>query len=216
MCQNPIREKIPGKLLLRRTSLNFNNVKFETSFGVSSQLPVSDLPEIAFAGRSNVGKSSMINRIFNRKSLARVSGMPGKTVTINFFALEGVRFADLPGYGYAKVSKSEKTRWAKLMESYFTTGRNLRLIFLLLDIRHPPSKDDLTMLNFLRESGYDFHLVLTKADKLSKTQLANRLEELPFEIPEGKGLRLIPFSAKTGRGVEELHRIIQNYQEGNI
>ncbi|MCL2856840.1 MAG: ribosome biogenesis GTP-binding protein YihA/YsxC [Oscillospiraceae bacterium] len=194
--------------------MNFHNVEFESSFGISSQLPPSDKPEIAFCGRSNVGKSSMINKIFNRKSLARVSSMPGKTVTINFFTLEGVRFADLPGYGYAKVSKSEKARWGKLMEYYFTSERNLWLCFLLLDIRHPPSKDDLTMLSFLRESGNPFTIVLTKADKLSKKELAARLEAFPQEI-EGDE-HLTPFSSKTGQGVEQLHEIIIQAASGNI
>ena len=190
--------------------MNFHNIQFETSFGVRGQLPPSDLPEIAFCGRSNVGKSSMINKIFNRKALARVSSMPGKTVTINFFTLEGVRFADLPGYGYAKVAKTEKARWADLMEGYFTSGRNLRLVFLLLDIRHPPSKDDQTMLRFLLESGYPFHVVLTKADKLGKTRLQQRLAAFPGEIPDAVGLTLTPFSSKTGQGVGELHGIIES------
>lgn len=190
--------------------MNFHNIKFEASFGQPRQLPFSDLPEIAFCGRSNVGKSSTINKIFNRKSLARVSQMPGKTVTINFFSLEGVRFADLPGYGYAKVSKSEKARWGELMEAYFTSQRNLRLVFLLLDVRHPPSVDDLTMLNFLRESGYPFTVILTKADKLRPRQLTERLEAFRAgEIPEAEGLRLTPMSAKTGQGIEELHEIIR-------
>jgi len=194
--------------------MNFHNVEFESSFGVSSQLPVSDKPEIAFCGRSNVGKSSMINKIFNRKSLARVSSMPGKTVTINFFTLEGVRFADLPGYGYAKVAKTEKARWGKLMEHYFSSERNLRLCFLLLDIRHPPSKDDLVMLGFLRESGQPFTIVLTKADKLSKKELAARLEAFPQEI--GGSENLAPFSSKTGQGVEQLHEIIVRVANSGI
>lgn len=190
--------------------MNWSSVEFEASFGLSSQLPPSDLPEIAFCGRSNVGKSSMINKLFGRKAVARVSSMPGKTVTVNFFTLEGVRFADLPGYGYAKVSKSEKARWAKLMEHYFTSQRNLLLIFLLLDIRHPPSADDVTMLQFLWESGYDFQIVLTKADKLKSAALKARLEAFPEEI-EGAAhsLNLTPFSSKTGQGVEQLRDIIK-------
>ena len=195
--------------------MNLHNIKFEASFGLRGQLPPSDLPEIAFSGRSNVGKSSTINKIFNRKSLARVSSMPGKTVTINFFSLEGVRFADLPGYGYAKVSKSEKARWADLMEAYFTSGRNLRLVFLLLDIRHPPSADDLVMLNFLRESGYPFSIILTKADKLSKTKQQERTDAFyAGEIPGAEGLRLTPVSAKTGQGIAELHGIIERVASG--
>ena len=189
--------------------MNFHNVQFEASFGLRTQLPPSDLPEIAFCGRSNVGKSSTINKIFNRKALARVSSMPGKTITINFFTLEGVRFADLPGYGYAKVAKTEKARWAELMEYYFTSGRNLRLIFLLIDMRHPPSKDDLVMLNFLRESGYQFNIILTKADKLSKAKQQARLISFSEEIPDAAGLHLTPFSAKTGQGLAELHTIIK-------
>ncbi|MGI6403017.1 MAG: ribosome biogenesis GTP-binding protein YihA/YsxC [Oscillospiraceae bacterium] len=189
--------------------MNFHNIQFEASYGTASQLPPSDLPEIAFCGRSNVGKSSMINKIFNRKSLARVSSVPGKTVTINFFRLDEVRFADLPGYGYAKVSRSEKARWSDLMEGYFNSGRNLKIIFLLMDIRHPPSDNDLIMLEFLRSSGYSFTIVLTKADKLSRAKQQARLMEFSQEIPDASGLQLIAFSAKTGQGVDELHTIIE-------
>ena len=189
--------------------MNFHNIKFEASFGLPHQLPPSDLPEIAFCGRSNVGKSSMLNKIFNRKALARVSGMPGKTATVNFFLLEGVRFADLPGYGYAKVSKTEKARWAKLMEGYFGSGRSLRLVFLLLDIRHPPSGDDLIMLDFLRRSGYPFTIILTKADKLNKTRRQARMLEFLDELPGAAELTLTPFSAKTGQGAEEIIEIIK-------
>ena len=189
--------------------MNFHNVKFETSFGMRSQLPTSDLPEIAFCGRSNVGKSSAINKIFNRKALARVSSMPGKTITINFFSVEGVRFADLPGYGYAKVAKSEKARWGDLMDGYFTSGRNLRLVFLLLDIRHTPSKDDMIMLHFLRESGIPFKIILTKADKLSAAKQQERLIAFLGEIPNSAGLHFTPFSSKTGQGLAEIHAIIE-------
>ena len=189
--------------------MNFHNVEFETSFGSPAQLQPSTLMEIAFAGRSNVGKSSMINKIFNRKALARVSSMPGKTVTINFFRLENVRFADLPGYGYAKVAKTEKARWGKLMEAYFTTGRDLRLVFLLIDIRHPPSKDDLTMLNFLIEEEFPFAVVLTKKDKLSARRLAERMEAFSREIPYADEITMIPFSSETGEGVDEIKMIIE-------
>ena len=136
--------------------MNFHNVVFETSFGRFDQLPKSDLVEIAFAGRSNVGKSSMINKVFNRKQLARVSAVPGKTATINFFRLESVRFVDLPGYGYAKVAKGEKERWAKLIDGYFRSGRNIGLVFQLVDIRHKPSQDDLQMIDFLIENEFPF------------------------------------------------------------
>lgn len=189
--------------------MNFHNVVFETSFGRFDQLPKSDLVEIAFAGRSNVGKSSMINKVFNRKQLARVSAVPGKTATINFFRLENVRFADLPGYGYAKVAKGEKERWAKLIDGYFRSGRNIGLVFQLVDIRHKPSQDDLQMIDFLIENEFPFVLILTKKDKLTKTQLAERLEALQTEIPCADQITMIPFSSEKGDGVEEVKAIIE-------
>lgn len=189
--------------------MNFHNVQFESSYGHLHQMPESTLPEIVFSGRSNVGKSSMINKIFNRKQLARVSSSPGKTVTINFFRLEDIRFADLPGYGYAKVSKTEKERWSKLMEGYFNSGRDIVLVFQLVDMRHPPTKDDLTMINFLIENEMPFVIILTKQDKLSQKQAAERLSALQNEIPYADQITMIPFSSETGYGVEEIHGIIE-------
>ena len=189
--------------------MNFHNIAFESSYGRFDQLHPSDVAEIAFAGRSNVGKSSMINKIFNRKQLARVSAMPGKTVTINFFRLENVRFADLPGYGYAKVAKSEKQRWAQLIEGYFNDGRNIQLVFQLVDMRHPPTADDLQMIDYLIEHEFPFVVVLTKRDKLSKKQQADRLAALQQEIPYADQITMIPFSAETGEGVEEIRSIIE-------
>ena len=148
--------------------MNYNNIVFESSFGVSNQLPPSNLPEICFSGRSNVGKSSLINKLVGRKALARVSTKPGKTVTINFFKAGDTRLADLPGYGYAKVSFSEKERWGELMEHYFASSRNIKLVVQLVDMRHPPTKDDLMMMEFLQSTGYEFIVVMTKADKLKK------------------------------------------------
>lgn len=188
--------------------MNYHNVQFETSFGISSQLPPSDLPEIAFAGRSNVGKSSMINKLFNRKQLARVSSVPGKTSTINFFRADGLRFADLPGYGYAKVSKSEKKRWGELIEGYFALERNLQLVFLLLDMRHPPTADDLTMVNFLIDHELPFAVILTKKDKLSQKQHKERLSLLKTELPYADQITAIPFSSQTGEGVDEVKAVI--------
>ena len=188
--------------------MNFHNIVFETSFATSDALPESDLLEIAFAGRSNVGKSSMINKIFNRKNLARVSSMPGKTATINFFRLENIRFVDLPGYGYAKVSKSEKLRWAELMEGYFNTDRDIALVVQLVDFRHPPTKDDLSMIEFLIEMEFPFIVVLTKADKLSAKQRRERIESLKTEIPYFEDITVVEFSSETGEGVEELKDII--------
>ena len=148
--------------------MDFAKIQFETSFGSVSQLPESDLPEVAVSGRSNVGKSSLINRLFARKNLARVSATPGKTATINFFTDGSARIVDLPGYGYAKVSKGEIHRWAELIEGYFADDRRLELVFQLIDMRHPPTKDDLQMIDFLIEQELPFVIVLTKKDKLSK------------------------------------------------
>ena len=189
--------------------MNFNKAEFFKSFGEFKQLPQSDRTEIAFAGRSNVGKSSLINKIFNRKSLARVSSVPGKTATINFYSLENIFIVDLPGYGYAKVAKSEKQRWAGLIDGYFNADRRLKLTFLLIDMRHPPSKDDLMMIDFLIETEQPFVIVLTKSDKLSKKQQSERLDGFMKEIPCAEDIKFIPFSSQTGEGVEEIRSIIE-------
>lgn len=188
--------------------MNYHNVTFETSFGTSEQLPQSNLPEIAFAGRSNVGKSSMINKVFNRKQLARVSSMPGKTITINFFRADGIRFADLPGYGYAKVSKSEKQRWSELIEGYFEQDRNLQMVFQLIDMRHKPTADDLLMVQFLIDHEFPFVIILTKKDKLSHKQQKERLDALQTELPCAEQIMMIPFSAEKGDGVAEVKAVI--------
>jgi len=189
--------------------VNYNNVVFETSFGRIDQLPKSDMIELVFAGRSNVGKSSLINKFFNRKNLARVSAVPGKTQTINFFRLENVRFADLPGYGYAKVAKDNKAKWSNLIGGYFAAGRRIELVFQLIDMRHPPTKDDLQMINYLIENEFPFVIVLTKQDKLSKKQQAERLAALQKEIPYADQIQMIPFSAETGYGVDVLRGIVE-------
>ena len=189
--------------------MNFNKAEFFKSYGEFKQLLQSDRIEIAFAGRSNVGKSSLINKIFNRKSLARVSSVPGKTATINFYSLENIYIVDLPGYGYAKVAKSEKQRWAGLIDGYFNAERKLELTFLLIDMRHPPSKDDLMMLDFLIETEQPFVIVLTKSDKLSKKQQAERMEGFMKEIPYADEITFIPFSSQTGEGVEDVRGIIE-------
>ncbi len=196
--------------------MNYHNVVFETSFGKASQLTQSDLVEIAFAGRSNVGKSSLINKIFNRRALARVSAVPGKTATINFFRLENVRFADLPGYGYAKVSHGEKERWGDLIETYFNSERRIGLVFQLIDMRHAPTKDDLMMVDFLIENEFPFVVVLTKKDKLSKKQQEERLRALQTELPCADQIHIVPFSAMNGDGVEELRAIIDEISQENL
>lgn len=193
--------------------MNFHNIEFETSYATSGSLPESNYMEIAFAGRSNVGKSSMINKIFNRKNLARVSSMPGKTATINFFKLENIRFVDLPGYGYAKVSKSEKMRWAELMEGYFNSERDIALVMQLVDYRHPPTKDDLSMIEYLIEMQFPFIIVLTKADKLSSKQRRERLEALRTEIPCFEDITIVEFSSETGEGVDKIKEIVTSISE---
>lgn len=190
--------------------MNINNVKFETSFGISSQLKESDMPEIVFSGKSNVGKSSLINKFFNRKNLARVSGVPGKTTTINFFICDNVRFADLPGYGYAKRSDSERRRWGELMEGYFAAGRDIRLVIQLLDIRHDPTADDMTMLDFLTRTGYPFICVLTKADKLKPKERAERSKAFSENKWLENASAVIEASAVTGEGIEKIMEKILN------
>ena len=191
--------------------MNYNKVEFEAAFGTLKQIPQSDLPEIVFAGRSNVGKSSMLNRIFNRKNLARVSSMPGKTITINFFKVEGVRIVDLPGYGYAKVAKGEKRRWAEMMEGYFQSPRNIKLVVQLVDMRHKPSEDDYIMMRFLQDAGLPFIVAATKSDKLNKTQYNERKNALREELAEfGDNITILPFSSEKGEGTEELKKIIES------
>ncbi len=189
--------------------VKYESAQFETSFGVSAQLEQSDMPEIAFAGKSNVGKSSLLNKILNRKSLAKVSSVPGKTVTINFFKLNCCRFVDLPGYGYAKVSRDEKLRWADLMESYFKTGRDIRLVVQLLDMRHKPTQDDLDMIDFLVQTGYNFIVVLTKCDKLNKKETAQMLDLISGEVKKYGDIPVIPFSSLKGDGVSQVREQIE-------
>lgn len=188
--------------------MNYSKAEFYASYGKFSQIPLCDRIEIAFAGRSNVGKSTLINKIFNRKNLARVSSVPGKTATINFYSLENIYFADLPGYGYAKVSKSEKERWSELIEGYLNSDRDIRLVFSLIDMRHPPTADDIHMINYLIESELPFVIVLTKADKLKKTEREKRMEALKTEIPYYDQIHIVPFSSMTFEGVEEIRSII--------
>ncbi|MBR4241553.1 MAG: YihA family ribosome biogenesis GTP-binding protein [Eubacterium sp.] len=189
--------------------MNYNKAFFEKAYGISSQLEPSDSVEIAFAGRSNVGKSSLLNKIFNRKSLARVSSVPGKTITINFYDVDSVKFVDLPGYGYAKISKEEKERFGELMEGYFKSGRNIKLVVQLVDMRHKPSNDDFGMLDFMKEMNIPFIIVMTKADKLNKTQFKQRLEESKKEFEEYENAKLIPFSSQNGLGLNEVKSEIE-------
>ena len=192
--------------------MDTNNVKFVMSCGVSSQLPDSLFPEVVFSGRSNVGKSSLINKITNRRNLARVSATPGKTATINFFSLKDFMLVDLPGYGYAKVSPAEKERWAELVEGYFAADRNFAVVVQICDIRHKPSPDDLQMINYLSELKFPFVVVLTKKDKLNKTELAKQMEYYS-DLLAPYNADFVAFSALNGDGTEEVRDIIDKYLE---
>ncbi len=190
--------------------MNFNNAQFERAFGLLSQLGESDLPEICFSGRSNVGKSSLINKVLGRKSIARVSSKPGKTVTINFYKVENVRLVDLPGYGYAKVAYSEKERWSELMEGYFGSGRNIKKVFQLIDMRHPATDFDLSMLDYLSQMEIPYAVILTKADKLNKSETEKRLSLIREELGDfAIDCEIIPFSVQKNIGVEKVREIIE-------
>lgn len=188
--------------------MNFNNVRFERSFGTSAQLTPSTAPEVAFSGRSNVGKSSLLNKLFNRKGLAKVSQTPGKTATINFYDVDGADFVDLPGYGYAKVSKSEKGRWSELIEGYFNQARVFALVVALVDIRHEAMPLDVHMIDFLRESGLPFAVVLTKADKLSKQQIMKQTAAIRKQLKLPKDVPFLATSAEKGTGIDDLRKLI--------
>ena len=191
-------------------AVNYNNAFFEKAFGRPEQLEVSDIPEFCFCGRSNVGKSTLINKILGRKSIARVSSKPGKTVTVNFFRVENIRLVDLPGYGYAKVPFSEKDRWSELMEAYFGTERNIRMVFQLIDMRHPATEFDLTMLEFMRHNKIPYTVVLTKSDKLNKTETAERLSLIRDELGVfAENTEIITFSANKSEDAEKLREIIE-------
>ena len=191
--------------------MNFNEVSFEFAAGTVDQLPESDMPEVVFSGHSNVGKSSLINKLVQRKALARVSAQPGKTATINFYRLQEFRMVDLPGYGYAKVSKAEKARWASLVEGYLSAQRNIKLIVQIIDIRHKPTKDDYDMISFLYNANAPFVIVLTKKDKLKKTAYKKRIDEVVDELQDYEGVELIPFSAVTGEGLDDIKEVIEDY-----
>ena len=192
--------------------MRYDKAEFKAAYGTFGQLPPSDLPEIAFAGRSNVGKSSLLNKLFGRKNLARVSSVPGKTITINFYQVDEYNFVDLPGYGYAKVAKTEKDRWAEMMEGYFNSDRNIKLVVQLVDMRHPPTKDDIMMMEFLQASGYEFIVVMTKADKLKKKKDYNeRIEKSKQEMSFVPEERIIPFSSENGQGLDIVKKYIEEY-----
>jgi GTP-binding protein len=193
--------------------MNFQNVEFLASYLQYDDLPPPESPEIVFSGHSNVGKSSLINKIFGRKSLARVSATPGKTTAINFFKCGKLIFADLPGYGYAKAPKFEQNRWKKLINGYLHSDREIALILQLIDIRHKPTAEDIKMIDWLIESETPFMIIFTKADKLSKAQRAERMKLFETEIPQFEDIKKIEFSVVTGQGAEELREILSEMEE---
>ena len=190
--------------------MNYNHAVFEAAYGTSKQLPKAEHVEFAFAGHSNVGKSSLMNAIFGRKALARVSSQPGKTVTVNFYDVDGVKFVDLPGYGYAKVSQSDKKRWADLVEGYLMSDRDIRLIIQLVDSRHAPTKDDIHMIDFMIDNEMPFIIALTKCDKLNKTERKKREEAFLNEIPCFDQITSIWTSTTTFEGINDLKEIFED------
>ena len=195
--------------------MNYNNTVFEISVADNKAFPKMTLPEVCFSGHSNVGKSSLINKLVGRKSLARTSNKPGKTRVINFFRCDKVRFADLPGYGFAKVSKEERMRWGELMESYFAS-RDISLVFQLIDARHKPTDDDIDMLHYLCDSNLPFVIVLTKCDKLNKTEREESFKLIMDSISfVGDDTVVIPFSSITGEGVDTMRSILEEIAENS-
>lgn len=188
--------------------MNLNNVEFLISAARSADFPGNRLPEIAFAGKSNVGKSSVINRLLNRKNFARVGEKPGKTIHVNYFTVDkSCYFVDLPGYGYAQVSQAEKARWGKLMEEYFAADR-IDLGIMIVDCRHAPTNNDITMARWFLDSGCPFVVVANKLDKVKKSQIAGNLQVIREDLELPEDCPVIPFSAEKGDGKEELLRLI--------
>ena len=186
------------------------NVNLETVCGITSVLPDNTMPEIAFAGKSNVGKSSLINALMNRKSYARISATPGKTQTINFYNIkEELYLVDLPGYGYAKVSEQEKARWGQLIERYLHGSRQLRAVFLLIDIRHEPSANDKMMYKWIVEQGFNPIIIATKLDKIKRSQVAKQLKIVKEGLGLVPGTTMIPFSATTKQGRDEIWELVE-------
>ena len=185
-------------------------VSLETVCGITSRLPENTLPEIAFAGKSNVGKSSLINGLMNRKSLARTSAQPGKTQTINFYNVNDAFYlVDLPGYGYARVSEEVKAKWGKMVERYLKQSRQLRAVFLLIDIRHEPSANDRQMYDWILSQGYHPIIIATKLDKLNRSQVPAAVKRVREGLKAGKGTVVLPFSALTKQGREEIYEVIE-------
>ncbi len=186
------------------------SINLETVCGITSTLPENDKPEIAFAGKSNVGKSSLINALMNRKSYARISATPGKTQTINFYNINDVMYlVDLPGYGYAKVSEKEKEQWGRLIERYLHSSARLKAVFLLIDIRHEPSANDKMMYRWIVDQGYEPVIIATKLDKIKRSQIQKHIKMIREGLSLVPGTKVIPFSSSTKQGREEIWELIE-------
>lgn len=195
------------------------NVNLETVCGITSTLPKNIMPEVAFAGKSNVGKSSLINALMNRKSYARTSSQPGKTQTINFYNInEEIFFVDLPGYGYAKIAKSVKEKWGPFIEKYLRSSEQLKAVFLLIDIRHKPGENDRNMYEWILHNGFAPIIIATKLDKINRSQVAKNIKIIKEGLDVQPGTLVIPFSATTKQGREEIWETISNVvkEEGEI
>ncbi len=187
------------------------SLNLETVCGITSKLPDNEYPEIAFAGKSNVGKSSLINALMNRKSYARISATPGKTQTINFYNInEEMYLVDLPGYGYAKVSEKEKVQWGKLIERYLHNSKQLKAVFLLIDIRHDPSANDKMMYDWIVNQGYNPIIIATKLDKIKRSQKDKQLKAIRQGLDLVPGTVMIPFSAVSKQGRDEIWELVEN------
>ncbi len=190
-------------------------VSLETVCGITSKLPENTKPEIALAGKSNVGKSSLINALINRKALARTSSQPGKTQTINFYNVnQAFYYVDLPGYGYAKVAKTEKEKWGRMIENYLKKSEQLQAVFLLVDIRHAPSENDRVMYNWILENGFHPIVIATKLDKIKRSQITKQLKLIREGLQVEPDTILIPFSAETKQGREEIWELVEQLQKG--
>ena len=188
------------------------SAELETVCGITSKLPRNQLPEAAFAGKSNVGKSSLINALVNRKALARTSGQPGKTRTINFYNVNREMYiVDLPGYGYAKVSKAESAKWGPMIENYLHGSDQLRMVFLLIDIRHKPTDNDIQMYRWILSNGFSPAIIATKLDKLKKSQVKKQLQLITDTLKVPEGVPVVPFSAVTKQGREEIWDLLKTY-----
>lgn len=191
--------------------MHIKQAVLETVCGITSVLPKNDLPEIAFLGKSNVGKSSLINKLMQRKSLARTSQAPGKTQTINYYKInDEIYFVDLPGYGYSKVSQELRQKWGKMIEKYLTTSPSLKLICLLVDIRHEPTENDRLMYDWIKYHGYKVLVILTKADKLKRSVLSKNIKMIEKSLKVSEEDMVVAFSSETGQGRDEVYEIINN------